>query len=131
MRLYRNDQQLHRTEPKYWLVEPMAVHSISRHRRYLLTGLAGERLSSAKSFIVVERERKCKGKTTIDTHYYLGSLPIDVDLAARSVRHHWHIENQQHWVLGITFKEDSSRIGNRDSTKKIALFRRIVVTVLI
>ena len=85
---------------------------------------------SAKSFIAVERERKCKGKTTMDTHYYLSSLPVDVDLAARSVRYHWHIENQQHWVLDVTFKEDRSRIGDRDSAKKMALFRRIVLNLL-
>ena len=51
---------------------------------------------SAKSLVAVERQRKYKGKTTIDTDYYLSSLPVDVKLAANAVRQHWHIENQQH-----------------------------------
>jgi predicted transposase YbfD/YdcC len=86
--------------------------------------------SSVKSLIAVERERKRNGTTTIDTHYYLSSLDIEVELAARAVRQHWHIENQQHWVLDVTFKEDMSRIGDRDNAKKMALFRRIVLNLL-
>ncbi|MES9918626.1 MAG: ISAs1 family transposase [Candidatus Thiodiazotropha sp. 4PDIV1] len=85
---------------------------------------------SAKSVIAVERKRTSQGKTTFDTHYYLSSLAVDVALAARAVRQHWHIENQQHWVLDVTFKEDASRIGDRENAKKMALFRRIVFNLL-
>jgi len=85
---------------------------------------------SAKSLIAVERQRKHKGVTTINTDYYLSSLPLDVELAAKAVRQHWHIENQQHWVLDVTFREDSSKIGDRENAKKMALFRRIVLNLL-
>ncbi|MCG9729772.1 ISAs1 family transposase, partial [Shewanella sp. Isolate13] len=43
---------------------------------------------------------------------------------------HWHIENQQHWVLDVTFREDCSRIGDHENAKKMALFRRIVLNLL-
>jgi len=85
---------------------------------------------SAKSLIAIERQRTCKGITTISTDYFLSSLSLDVELAAKAVRHHWHIENQQHWVLDVTFMEDSSRIGDRENAKKMALFRRIVLNLL-
>lgn len=85
---------------------------------------------SAKSLIAVERQRTCKGITTINTDYYLSSLPLDVELAAKAVRQHWHIENLQHWVLDVTFREDCSRIGDRENAKKMALFRRIVLNLL-
>ena len=85
---------------------------------------------SAKSLIAVERQRTCKGITTINTDYYLSSLPLDVELAAKAVRQHWHIENQQHWVLDVTFREDCSRIGDSENAKKMALFRRIVLNLL-
>nr|WP_320125210.1 ISAs1 family transposase [uncultured Shewanella sp.] len=85
---------------------------------------------SAKSLIAVERQRTHKGVTTINTDYYLSSLPLDVELAAKAVRQHWHIENQQHWVLDVTFREDCSRIGDRENAKKMALFRRIVLNLL-
>lgn len=87
---------------------------------------------SVRSFIAVERVRKCrrKNKTTIETHYYMSSMPVDVELAARSIRQHWRIENQQHWILDVTFKEDDSRIADRDNAKKLALFRRIILGLL-
>jgi predicted transposase YbfD/YdcC len=46
------------------------------------------------------------------------------------VRQHWHIDNQQHWILDVTFQEDASRIGDRENAKKMALFRRISLNLL-
>ncbi|MGP1832472.1 ISAs1 family transposase [Shewanella frigidimarina] len=85
---------------------------------------------SAKSIIAVERERSSKAHTSIDTHYFLSSLDIDPELAFRGIRQHWHIENQQHWVLDVTFKEDSSRIGDRESAERMALMRRIIFNLI-
>ncbi|MGR3972819.1 ISAs1 family transposase, partial [Shewanella sp. 1180_01] len=66
----------------------------------------------------------------VQYNYYLSSLPPDVELAAQTVRQHWHIENQQHWLLDITFREDSSRMDDSENAKKMALFRRIVLNLL-
>ncbi|WP_341501355.1 ISAs1 family transposase [Gallaecimonas sp. GXIMD4217] len=85
---------------------------------------------SAKSVIAVERERRHRGRTSIDTHYYLSSLDIDPAFVSDGIRQHWHIENQQHWVLDVTFREDCSRIGDRENAKKMALLRRIVLNLL-
>jgi len=40
-----------------------------------------------------------KGKTTIETRYYISSLPNDTQKLGESVRSHWGIENSLHWVL--------------------------------
>jgi len=85
---------------------------------------------SAKSIIAVERERSFKGKTSFDTHYFLSSLSVEPELAFKGNRQHWHIENQQHWVLDVTFKEDSSRIGDRENAKRMALMRRIIFNLI-
>ena len=55
------------------------------------------------------------GTGSLDTHYYVSSLEIDPELAAKAVRQHWHTENQQHWVLDMTYREDVSRIGDREA----------------
>lgn len=82
-----------------------------------------------KSLIAVERSRSQKGKGTLDTHYYVSSLPIEPGQAARAVRQHWHIENQQHWVLDVTYREDLSLIGDREAAEVFALFRRIALNM--
>ncbi|KJY91277.1 transposase [Pseudoalteromonas piscicida] len=44
----------------------------------------------------------------------------------KAIRHHWHIENQQHWVLDVVFKEDAYQISEPISAENMALFRRVV-----
>jgi predicted transposase YbfD/YdcC len=42
--------------------------------------------------------------------FYLTSLTWDAALIGRTIRTHWGIENQLHWVLDVTWGEDKSRI---------------------
>lgn len=57
-----------------------------------------------------------EGRETIETRYYISSLPVGVKSFAHAVRSHWGIENGCHWSLDMTFREDESRI--RDSTMR-------------
>lgn len=43
----------------------------------------------------------------IEQRYYISSLPLDVELFARTVREHWSVEIM-HWHLDMTFKEDAN-----------------------
>ena len=45
--------------------------------------------------------RIVKGKTTIETRYYISSLPNDAQKLGESFRSHWGIENSLHWVLDV------------------------------
>lgn len=42
-------------------------------------------------------------------------------------RQHWHIENQQQWVLDVTYRAGLSRIGDREAAGVFVLFRRIAL----
>jgi len=53
--------------------------------------------------------------------YYITSLGDDVKEAARAIRNHWAIENSQHWVLDVTFREDESQIYAEDGAKNMAV----------
>ena len=89
-----------------------------------------DKWQSAKSTISLERSRNIDSKTTYDTRFYISSLECDAELACKAIRQHWHIENQQHWVLGVVYRVDRSLIGDRDVAEVFALFRRTAMNFL-
>jgi predicted transposase YbfD/YdcC len=67
---------------------------------------------------------------TYDVRYYINSLPLDVKLFAKSVRGHWAIENTLHWCLDVTFREDDSRVRERNLTNNMAWLKRFAISLL-
>lgn len=62
--------------------------------------------------------------------YFMSSLPPKVGPIASHVNKHWTVENQLHWSLDVTFKEDSSRIRKGNGQEVIAMFRRLALSIL-
>jgi predicted transposase YbfD/YdcC len=93
-----------------------------------------EKWQDIQSVVEVTRKRtfKKKGKEHIEEEisYYISSLGDDVKEAARAIRNHWAIENSQHWVLDVTFREDESQIYAEDGAKNMALFRRALLNLI-
>ena len=85
---------------------------------------------SIRSIIAVERHRVIKGKGTVDTSYYVSSLPPKHKMIGHYIRQHWRIENSQHYILDVVFKEDASRIAIGDAVENMGLFRRFVLNIL-
>lgn len=79
---------------------------------------------------MVERERTTAGHTSRETAYYLSSLGGDVTTFAASVRGHWGIENGQHWVLDLAFREDESRVRVGHAAETLAVIRRIALNLI-
>jgi len=67
---------------------------------------------------------------TADVRFYINSLPLDVKLFAQSVRGHWGIENTLHWCLDVTFREDDSRVRERNLTNNMAWLKRFAISLL-
>lgn len=89
-----------------------------------------EKWPTVRSIIAVERHRVINGKGSVDTSYYISSLSPNHKLLGHYIRQHWRIENSQHYVLDVVFKEDSSRITLDGAVENIALFRRFVMNML-
>lgn len=89
-----------------------------------------EKWPTVRSFIAVERHRVIKGKGSVETSYYVSSLSPKNRLIGHYIRQHWRIENSQHYVLDIVFKEDNSRISLDGAIENMALFRRFVLNML-
>ena len=66
---------------------------------------------------------------SIEKRYYISSLEANAQKHAISIRNHWGIENQQHWLLDVGFQEDKSKIRNRTAVKNFAILRRLALNL--
>ena len=78
---------------------------------------------------MVQSERHIGEKITRETRYFISSLPNDAKRFAEAVRDHWRIENQLHWVLDIAFREDDSRVRDRNAATNLAILRRLALSL--
>src|SRR5690349_12920845 len=78
---------------------------------------------------MVESTREINGKTSKEYRYYLSSM-TDAHRIEDAIRHHWAIENQQHWILDVQFGEDAHRARKNHSAANLALIRRTALNLL-
>lgn len=70
------------------------------------------------------------GEECHEERFFLCSFPADADLLSIVVRRHWHVENLLHWILDVTFKEDSLSTRNKKALHNLGLIRRFVLSLL-
>ena len=86
-----------------------------------------------RSFVLLESERteREKNETKVERRYFISSLPADD--ARRTlgiVRKHWSVENDLHWSLDVAFREDESRVRERQAQQNMAMMRRLALSLL-
>lgn len=79
---------------------------------------------------MVERERQFENKTEKETSYYISSLENDAEKVGEAIRDHWRIENCLHWVLDMAFREDESRIRQKNASQNFAVLRHIALNMV-
>lgn len=70
------------------------------------------------------------GKETCEMRYYISSLSMGVKRFARAVRGHWGIENECHWSLDFTYREDELRHREGRARENIAWLNRFTLSLL-
>lgn len=85
---------------------------------------------SFASVVCIESERQIRGRVSIESRYFISSLPADAERALRAGRHHWGIENRLHWVLDVCFDEDRCRVRDESARHNLALLRQVSVNLL-
>lgn len=83
-----------------------------------------------RSIVMVERERTTKDSESYGVSYYISSCASNAELLGAAVRAHWKIENQLHWSLDVTFREDQSRIRMENAAENMSILRRISLNLL-
>ena len=89
-----------------------------------------EKWTGLKTFGLAIRRSIAGGKETVEHRYYISSLSRHGRRFAGYVRGHWSIENNLHWVLDMTFREDESRVRERCLADNLGWLRRLALTLL-
>ena len=89
-----------------------------------------EQWSNLTSVAMVESERNIRGNVSSQTRYYISSLPGDAERLLEVVRGHWEVENSVHWILDVSFGEDTSRVRKGNGAENLAALRRMALNLL-
>jgi predicted transposase YbfD/YdcC len=86
--------------------------------------------SGLQTLIKIESDVLRGEKQMQETRYYISSLAPNAADCAKAIRTHWHIENELHWCLDMSFQDDraTTRVGN--SAENMAVLRRIALNIL-
>lgn len=90
----------------------------------------GKKFKDSQTVVEVQRTRTIKGKFQQETSYYITSLVDNMSNVAGYIRRHWVIENSQHWVLDVTFREDECQIYAEDGARNLASMRRVLLNMV-
>jgi len=69
------------------------------------------------------------GIETMETRYFISSLPLDVNEVARAIRGHWMVESY-HWHLDVTFREDADQTLNKHRSYNMNILRKLALNLL-
>ena len=89
-----------------------------------------EKWTKLKTIGLAIRRCTINGHETVEKRYYISSLPRDKRRFAEYVRGHWGVENNLHWVLDMTFREDENRVRKRCLANNLGWLRRMALTLL-
>ena len=81
--------------------------------------------------IMRERTVLTTDKTSTQTAYHIGSgHSANVADTASTIRRHWTVETQLHWVLDIAFREDEARHRARNTAQNMTTLRHFVLNIV-
>lgn len=90
-----------------------------------------EQWKGLKSLVMAVREYvDSKGEIHLGTRYYISSLPAKVKQIAAAVRGHWGIENELHWAMDVSFREDRNRARAEHAQANLGVLRRTALSLL-
>jgi predicted transposase YbfD/YdcC len=120
--------------PAYHEEETSEHGRIQKRSNYLLAipGYVNQKYTWSKcnSFGLVISERLENEEIKTERRYYITSLSEEVKEFAKAVREHWQVENNLHWALDISFREDSCRKRAGQSAENFSLLRRLALNML-
>ena len=80
--------------------------------------------------IAISERVDSQERANMETRYYILSRRITVQEFAEAVRGHWGIENNLHWQLDVSFREDECRVCRDHAPANLSVIRRFALGLL-
>jgi predicted transposase YbfD/YdcC len=80
--------------------------------------------------IAISERVGAQGRGSMDTRYYILSRLVTAEEFAEAVRGHWSIENNLHWQLDVSFREDECRVCRDNAPANLSVIRRFALGLL-
>jgi predicted transposase YbfD/YdcC len=80
--------------------------------------------------ITISERSDSKGRHSMETRYYILSRLVTAQEFATAVRGHWGIENNLHWQLDVSFREDECRVCRDHGPANLSVIRRFALGLL-
>jgi predicted transposase YbfD/YdcC len=71
-----------------------------------------------------------QGRGRLEARYYILSVLLSAKEFAGAVRGHWGIENNLHWQLDVSFREDECRVRTDHAPANLSVIRRFALGLL-
>ncbi|MGH8848825.1 MAG: ISAs1 family transposase [Polaromonas sp.] len=106
---------------EHWLIE------VPSHMKRAAAAWPG-----LKTLVMVRRTRQVGDTISSQDSYYLSSLALSTgaQALAQAVRSHWAVENELHWCLDVSFREDACQVRRDHAPANLACLRRMALTQL-
>ena len=112
-------------------------HGRKETRTYTMIRLSREWLSKHPEWkglkcvgMVCSERRVGDQDPTGETRFFITSLCLNVKTLAHAVRSHWSIENNLHWILDVSYREDENRARKDHTPENLAWLRRMTASLL-
>lgn len=79
---------------------------------------------------MVTSTRNINSQISEEKRYYISNFPFSAEEFGEKIRSHWAIENSLHWVLDVSFGEDSCQVRSKNSAANLNVLRKISLALL-
>ncbi len=83
-----------------------------------------------RTLVVVASRRMVHDEESWESRHYVTDHRPRAKFLGSAIRKHWGIENGQHWLLDVTFGEDTRRQQDRNGAANLAAVRRMALSLL-
>ena len=111
----------------------MRTHTVSQRVDWIASERAypgAPRFPKLATIAMVESRIERGDKIESERRSYISSRLLSATAFAAAVRSHWAIENNLHWTLDVTFKEDQSRLRAGHGARNMAVIRHFALNLV-